>query len=195
MKSHLAACLVCACFLAFPSIVSASSQEQELDMVYIQDCDITNMKRMKEGQPGDIPMSFSPSNSIWENYMGGDEQYPVVGKTRYGLIYLDRNSITSTEKNGALYISCLVYYGSGGMDEDGNIRRITERAFRFRVHKDKQGKKKYELLLAVNTDTQRDESALLYENDNGFLYHLLQVAGKKRIAGFFANPTSKNRDF
>jgi hypothetical protein len=183
-------------FLLSPALItSASPHEQEMDMIYLQDCDITDLGKVRPGKRGDIPMSPSPSNSLWENYMGGDEQYPVVGKTSYGLIYLDRDSITATEKNGALYLSCLVYYGSGGMDDEGNILRTTERAFRFRAHRDRHGRKKFELLLAVNTDTQRDESSLLYDNDNGFLYHLLQVIGKERIARFFAAPSSQNRDF
>ena len=129
--------------------------------------DITNKERIYKNTTGTIPAFPKQGDKIQDNYMHGDMNYPLVGLTEYGTIFLDKTSCKYELSDGVAIISCLVYYGSGGADGHGNAAKHSPEVMRFSTYK--TDKRVIRFLSAVSPNTGRNSTETTYKNDNGFL--------------------------
>lgn len=117
-----------------------------------------------------IPAYPDDKEPVNSSYMYGDENYPLVGVTTYGPIFLDKSSCKYEVVNDVGYISCLVYYGGGGADGHGNAATHTPVTMRFSTWKPSD-KRVIMFLSAVNKNG-KNITEMEYKSDNGFLNSL-----------------------
>ncbi len=130
--------------------------------------DITNKTKIHEKYSAKtIPVYPDDKRPVNSSYMYGDENYPLVGLTAYGPIFLDKTSCKYEVVNNIGYISCLVYYGGGGADGQGNAAKHTPVTMRFNTWKTFD-KRVIKFLSAVNKNG-KNMTANTYKSDNGFL--------------------------
>lgn len=156
--------------LSFPAVALAT-----FDYGY----DITNISYDPydpSKQAWTVPSSPEISQRLNDNYMYGNKNYPLVGLTDYGPIFLDITSCTYTVQNGNAILACLVYYGSGGSDGKGNAAHYTPEIIKFCTYK--TDKRVIKLLSVVNFNTGYNYTQLKYKTDNGFLINLFWLCAK-----------------
>jgi len=129
--------------------------------------DITNKEQIYKETTGAIPAFPKEKGNLKDNYMYGNTNYPLVGFTDYGTIFLDKTSCDYETANGVASISCLIYYGSGGSDGHGNAAKHSPEIIRFNTYK--TNKRVIRFLSAVSPDTGRNDTESTYRYDNGFL--------------------------
>ncbi len=129
--------------------------------------DITNKVEQYGDDVRTVAALPNPSNSPKQNYMYGNTNYPLVGLTTYGPIFLDKTSCKYEIADGVAIISCLVYYGGGGADGNGNAAKHAPTIIRFSTYK--TDKRVIKFLSAVSQSTGKNHSERTYQSDNGFL--------------------------
>ena len=129
--------------------------------------DITNKQQIYEKPAGTISVFPKQGDKIQDNYMYGDMNYPLVGVTTYGPIFLDKTSCKYELSDGVAIISCLVYYGSSGADGHGNSAKHSPMIIRFSTYK--TDKRVIKFLSAVSPNTGKNDAENTYQYDNGFL--------------------------
>ena len=130
--------------------------------------DITNKIKVYDNRyEKTTPAYPDDEGTVNSSYMYGDENYPLVGVTTYGPIFLDKTSCKYEAINNVGYISCLVYYGGGGADGHGNAAKHTPVTIRFSTWKTLD-KRVIKFLSAVNKNG-KNITEMEYKSDNGFL--------------------------
>jgi len=129
--------------------------------------DITNKVEQYGDDVRTVAALPKPNNPPKQNYMYGDTNYPLVGLTTYGPIFLDKTSCKYEIADGVAIISCLVYYGGGGADGNGNAAKHAPTIIRFSTYK--TDKRVIKFLSAVSQSTGKNHSERTYQSDNGFL--------------------------
>lgn len=135
--------------------------------------DITNKDYSGTYKPGctEPRKPNSDSSRLKHNYMFGDYNYPIVGVTESGNIFLDISSCTYYIDKDVAYVSCLTYYGGGGSDGNGNAAKHAPKTFSFCTYK-ANGVQTIKFLSSVNPKNGAYSTAITYEWDNGFLINL-----------------------
>ncbi len=132
--------------------------------------DITNnIQRQNDG--GTIPSEPSGRYSLKENYMYGNKAYPLVGLTEYGPVFLDTTSCTYWIDSGVAYVSCLVYYGSGGADGHGNAAKHNGVIIKLDTYKANDGRH-IRFIRSTDNKSGVNNTNTIYRSDNGFLRSL-----------------------
>ncbi len=129
--------------------------------------DITNKVEQYGDDVRTVAASPKPNNPPKQNYMYGDTNYPLVGLTTYGAIFLDKTSCKYEIADGVAIISCLVYYGGGGADGNGNAAKHSPTIIRFSTYK--TDKRVIKFMSSVSPNTGKNDTESTYRSDNGFL--------------------------
>lgn len=116
----------------------------------------------------------NPNKPIKSSYMYGNKNYPLVGLTTYGPIFLDKKSCKFEVINNVGYLACIVYYGGGGADGHGNAAKHVPVTMRFCTWKP-SNKRIIKFLSSVGV-TGKNDAETDYRSDDGFLNGLFWYA-------------------
>ena len=98
--------------------------------------DITNKTKIYDNSNvKTVPTYPDDKEPIKSSYMYGDKKFPLVGVTTSGPIFLDKTSCKFEVVDNVGYLSCLVYYGGGGSDGNGNAAKHAPVTIRFSTWK------------------------------------------------------------
>ena len=129
--------------------------------------DITNKTEQYGDNIRTVAAFPKQGDKMQDNYMYGNTNYPLVGLTTYGPIFLDKTSCKYEITDGVAIISCLVYYGGGGADGHGNAAKHSPEIIRFSTYK--TDKRVIKFMSSVSPNTGKNDTESTYRSDNGFL--------------------------
>ena len=139
--------------------------------------DITNKVRVyNENDLKDIPAYPNSKEPLKNSYMYGNKNFPLVGISVSGSIFLDKKSCKYEVIDNVGYLSCIVYYGGGGADSDGNAYRHSPVPMYFCTFK--PSNKRVIKFLGTISKNGKNNDASYYRSDNGFLHGLFWYAAK-----------------
>lgn len=136
--------------------------------------DITNKVQIHNDGVRTGPAYPDPQKPLKSSYMYGNKNFPLVGLTTYGPIFLDKKSCTFEVIDNVGYLACIVYYGGGGADGLGNAAKHTPVTMRFCTWKPSK-KRVIKFLSSVGT-TGKNDAENDYNSDDGFLNGLFWYA-------------------
>jgi len=139
--------------------------------------DITNKVQVhNENDVRTIPAYPNPKEPLKNSYMYGNKNFPLVGVSVSGPIFLDKKSCKYEVIDNVGYLSCIVYYGGGGADSDGNAYKHSPVPMHFCTFKP-SNKRVIKFLGAISKNVKNNDESY-YRSDNGFLHGLFWYAAK-----------------